>query len=168
MDLCTEWTCITVKGTQGGWVIIIFNNHTWGCTLYVLDTIVQGNISGLTKWETWSGAGIYLGHSLFHSRSAALVLNPATGQVSPQFHVAFDDEFYTVPFMREGTIHTKWTYLVQRSSQSVTPENIDVKDTLSTPDIEEDPSEKTTNAPRVALENNRIMITLSQSVQQVQ
>ena len=31
-----------------------------------------------------------------HARSIALVLNPRTGHVSPQFHVKFDDFFKTV------------------------------------------------------------------------
>ena len=49
----------------------------------------------------------------------------------------FDDEFYTVPFMREGTILPNWTDLVQRISQIYAPENIDLKGTWLTPDIEE-------------------------------
>ena len=84
--------------------ITLKNYHTWGCPVYVLGTIFQGDISGLTKWEPRSHAGIYIGHSTFHAGSVALVLNPATGHVSPQFHVVFDDEFSTVPFMREVTI----------------------------------------------------------------
>ena len=31
-----------------------------------------------------------------HARSVALVLNPRTGHVSPQFHLKFDDFFETV------------------------------------------------------------------------
>ena len=69
------------------------NHHTWGCPVYVLDTRLQGNLSGLTKWEPRSRAGIYLVHSPFHARSVYLVLNPATGYVSPQFHVVFYDKF---------------------------------------------------------------------------
>ena len=58
-----------------------------------------------------------------------MVLNPATGHVSSQYHVVFDDEFYKVPFMREGTIPPNWTDIVQRRSQSGAPDNIDFKDT---------------------------------------
>ena len=39
---------------------------------------------------------MYLGPSPNHARSVALVLNPRTGHVSPQFHVKFDDFFETV------------------------------------------------------------------------
>ena len=38
------------------------NHHTWGCLVHVLDAILQGNISGLTKWEPTSRAGSYLGN----------------------------------------------------------------------------------------------------------
>ena len=42
--------------------IYLKNHHIWGYTVHVLDAILQGNVSGLTKWETRSSAGIYLGH----------------------------------------------------------------------------------------------------------
>ena len=31
--------------------ITLKNNHTWGFPVYVLDEILQGNISVLPKWE---------------------------------------------------------------------------------------------------------------------
>ena len=55
--------------------------------------------------------------------------------------------------MREGKIHPNWTGLVQRSSQSVAPENIDLKDNWFIPDIEEYPRETTSHNPSVAPEN---------------
>ena len=76
------------------------NHHTWGCPVYVLDAMFQGNIAGLPKWETRSPAGIYLGHLPFNTVSVSLVLNQVTIHVSPQFYVVFDDEFSTVLFMR--------------------------------------------------------------------
>ena len=63
-------------------------------------------------WEPQSKEGMYLGHKSFHAESVALVLNPSTGHVSPKFHVVFDYEFSTVPFMREDTINPNLTYLV--------------------------------------------------------
>ena len=66
----------------------------------------------------------------------------------------FDDEFTTVPFMREGTIPPNFTDLVQRSSQSVAPENISLKDTWFKPDPGEDPSKTPIHEPSVAPENN--------------
>jgi hypothetical protein len=37
-----------------------------------------------------------MGLSLIHSSEVPLVLNMATGSITPQFHVVFDDEFSTV------------------------------------------------------------------------
>ena len=52
------------------------------------------NITSQHNWINQVGtlikSGIYLGHSPYHIGSVALVLNPETGHVSPQFHVVFD------------------------------------------------------------------------------
>ncbi|KAI2501363.1 hypothetical protein MHU86_13099 [Fragilaria crotonensis] len=50
----------------------------------------------LPKWEVRARMGVYLGISMQHARSVALVLNLKTGHVSPQFHVTFDPKFETV------------------------------------------------------------------------
>jgi hypothetical protein len=68
--------------------------HTFGCPAYVLDNNLQGGAS-LPKWDERARVGIYLGPSLQHARSIALILNLTTGHTSPQFHAAFDDEFTT-------------------------------------------------------------------------
>ena len=70
------------------------------------------------------------------------------------YHVVFDDEFYTVPFMREGTIPQNWTYFMQRRSQSGAPDNIDLQDTWFNPDLEEYPRKNPINKPSTATENN--------------
>ena len=49
--------------------------------------------------------------------------------------------------MRECTIPPNWIDLVQFSSQSGEPENIDLNDTWFTTDLEEDPQENPTNMP---------------------
>ena len=59
--------------------------HAFGCPTYVLDNSLQR-----------ARLGIYLGPSPSHARTVALILNPRTGHVSPQFHVKFDDFFETV------------------------------------------------------------------------
>ena len=106
----------TKKFTGKTTYITIKNHQTWGCPVYVLDEIFKVNIYGLPKWETCSRAGICLFHSPFNSISVALVLNPETGHVSYQFNLVFDNDFSTVPFMREGTIPPNWIDLVQRRS----------------------------------------------------
>ena len=64
-------------------------------SVFVLDNKMQSG-KKLPKWEVRSRMGVYLGMSMQHARSVALVLNLKTGHVSPQFHVTFDPKFETV------------------------------------------------------------------------
>jgi hypothetical protein len=59
-----------------------------------------------------SNIRVYLGHSPFHAGSVALVYNPYTGHISPQYHVVFDDDFTTVPYMEAGMIPPHWSDLL--------------------------------------------------------
>ena len=92
--------------------------HTMFCPCYVLDSRLHnvGSI-GLPKWEPQSNICVYLRHSLFHAESVALVYNPSTGHVSPQYHVVFDNDFTTVPYMEAGMIPPHWSDLLQSSSE---------------------------------------------------
>jgi len=88
--------------------------HTWGSPCYVLDRNLQlGTMKA--KWEPRSRLGIYLGHSPCHAGTVALVLNPKTLHVSPQFHVAFDDHFTTVPYLATGDMPPNWLEIVKKS-----------------------------------------------------
>ena len=78
--------------------------------------------------------------------------------------MVFDDEFSIVTFIREVTIPPNWKDIVQLISQKGAPNNIDLKDTLFTPDIEEYPRKTPTRVPKVALVNNKNEITLLQTV----
>ena len=69
--------------------------HAFGCPTYVLGNAFQSG-QGTPKWKHRSQLGVYLGPSPSHAQSVALMLNPRTGHVSPQFHVKFDDFFKTV------------------------------------------------------------------------
>ena len=69
------------------------------------------------KWDPCSRVGIYLDHSPTHAGSVALVLNPRTLHVSPQYHVVFDETFSTVPSIRDGTILSNWSDLVKESDE---------------------------------------------------
>ena len=69
--------------------------HAFGCPTYVLDDPLQSG-QGVPKWKQRARLGVYLGPSPSHARTVALILNPRTGHVSPQFHVKFDDFFETV------------------------------------------------------------------------
>ena len=52
--------------------------------------------------------GIYVGRSPAHASKVALILNPRSGHISPQFHVVYDDDFTTVPYLRTGKVPPHW------------------------------------------------------------
>ena len=63
--------------------------------MYVLKATLQ-DVKKLPKWSKRAYRGIFLGFSEQHHSTVALVLNPETGNVSPQYHVVFDERFSTV------------------------------------------------------------------------
>ena len=85
--------------------------------------------AGPPKWEPRSRIVVYLGHLPFHAGSVALVCNSTTGRVSPQYHVVFDDDLSTVPYMEAGTLPPNWEDLVKYSSEMATTTDVDLADT---------------------------------------
>ena len=59
--------------------------HTWVFPVCVLDSRLQDGHGNIPKWDPRARDGIYLGNSIVHTNSVALVLNPNTGHISPQF-----------------------------------------------------------------------------------
>ena len=56
-------------------------------------------------------------------------MNTRTDNVSPQYHVVFDDTFSTVEHKRKGTVQENWEKLVEEQSVLATQEKfILVKD----------------------------------------
>ncbi len=96
--------------------IIMLNFHTFGCPCYVLDHRLQSGIGTVPKWEPRTRMGIYVGHSPPHASNVALILNPRTGHVSPQFHVVFDDDFTTVQYLCTGMVPSHWADFVHSSA----------------------------------------------------
>ena len=88
--------------------------------------------------------------------------------MSPQFHVVFDGDFTTAPYLRKGTVPKNWELLVQNSRERSTDEFYDLTKTWfqaapdetaedlenvhlgSTPDIDE-ASESSAVSPRMTL-----------------
>ena len=104
--------------------------HTLFIPIYVLDARLQNSGgAGPPKWEPRSRIGVYLGHSPFHAGSIALVWNPTTGRVIPQYHVLFDDEFSTAPYMEADNIPPNWENLVKNSSKISTAQDFALEDT---------------------------------------
>ena len=107
----------------------ITNYHTLFCPVFVLDSRLQsaGGL-GPPKWEPRCRVGVYCGHSPLHAGNVALVFNPRTGRISPQFHLVFDDEFSTVPYMERGEVPPQWEDLCRNSYESA--EDDEVADAL--------------------------------------
>ena len=109
--------------------INVNNFHTWGCPVYVLEANLQSGGIVHPKWDPRSRLGIYVGRSPFHAGNVALVLNPQTGYISPQYHLVFDDNFSTISNLRSGTTPSDWITLVCTSSEKVTDEAYRLSDT---------------------------------------
>jgi hypothetical protein len=60
---------------------------------------------GYQKWSPKAQLGIFLGFSTLHS--SPLVMNVATGKISPQYHVIFYNKFETVISLKEGLLLEK-------------------------------------------------------------
>ena len=43
--------------------IFLKEYHTWGLTVFILESPLKGGLEGITKWEPMSITGVYLGHS---------------------------------------------------------------------------------------------------------
>jgi len=71
----------------------------------------------IPKWEPRAWMGLYVGRSPSHAAHVALIFDPSTGHVSRQFHVIFDDDFTTVPYLRTAAIPPYWAELVRASSK---------------------------------------------------
>jgi hypothetical protein len=74
-------------------------------------------IQWFQKWEPQAWMGLYVGHSPSHAANIALILNPCTGHVSPQFHVVFDNDFTTVPYLHSSQVPPFWADLVCASTK---------------------------------------------------
>ena len=78
--------------------------HTFGWSCYVLDHYLQSGNSIVPKWEPQAQMGLYVERSPSQTANMSLILNPQTGHGSPQFHVIYDHDFTTVPFLCTATV----------------------------------------------------------------
>ena len=99
--------------TSGVYESSLEDFHTFGSPCYVLDSRLHSGIGGVPKWEPRASLRIYVGLSPLHSTNVAMVLNPYTGLVSPQYHVVFDDHFLTLEGLRLNSVPESWTRLCE-------------------------------------------------------
>ena len=105
------------------------SSHKLFCPTYVLDAHVQSaRGAGPPKWELPSQIGVYLGHSPFRAGSVVLVWHPTTGRVSLQYHVVFNNDFSTLPYMKSITLTQNWEDIVKYSTEISTTKYINLAD----------------------------------------
>ena len=92
----------------------------------------------MPKWGPRSRLGIYLGHSPCHAGSVALVLNPKTLNVSPQYYIVFDDHLTTIPFLSKGQVPPNWKELVDSCSEHATDSDFDKAFEMAQEEITDD------------------------------
>jgi hypothetical protein len=92
---------------------------------------------------------IYVGGSPSHASNVALILNPHTGHVSPQFHVVYNDDFTTVPYLRTATVPPHWAELVCASSTIALYTEREVGTWQSTPELDVEPGDFTSDTANI-------------------
>ena len=100
---------------------ILHNTHVWGCPAYVLDPALQDG-KKLPKWKPRSRRGMFVGYSRNFAASVGEILNLTTKNISPQFHVVYDDWFTTT--YTDGNVEPAvWSDLVTYHREWVLIEN---------------------------------------------
>jgi hypothetical protein len=125
------------------------NFLTFGCPCYVFDHWLQSGTGKIPKWEPRTWMGIYVGRSPSHASNVALILNPCTGHVSPQFHVVYDDDFTTVPYLWTATVPPHWYELVRASSTIALYTEHEVETWQSIPELDVKPGDFTSDTARI-------------------
>jgi hypothetical protein len=94
-------------------------SHVFGCPVYVLDVSLQDG-KKIPKWSPCARLGLFLGFLDLHSSQVPLVLNRATGHISPQFHIIFDDTFETVNLLPlDQDLNQQWAQIFQMGRECI-------------------------------------------------
>jgi len=119
--------------------------HVFRCPVFVLEASLQDGHK-LPKWKPRSRMAVYLGLSPDHATTVPLVLNTATGLVSPPYHLVFDDHFTTVNCLHTNTIPSTWPDLFKNASTNYL--DTDIQDQHHLHDSWTDPSTDTSYTSR--------------------
>jgi hypothetical protein len=117
------------------------NFYTFGCQCYVLDHRLQSGTGKIPKWEPRARMVIYVGVSPSHASNVALILNPHMGHVLPQFHVLYDDDFTTVPYLCTATVPNHWAKLLRAFSKIALYTELKVGTLQSLPKLDVEPGD---------------------------
>ena len=92
------------------------DSRIFGCPAFVLNKSSQDNPSAAKKWTSRCWQGVYVGFSPMHASTVALIYNPSTKHVTPQFHVTYDEDFSTVTLSDPIALETRLAQLFNSSS----------------------------------------------------
>ncbi len=125
---------------------------------------MQSGIGQIPKWEPRSRMSIYVVRSPSHASNVGLILNPRTGHISPQFHVVYDDDFTTVPYLRTVSVPPHWEKLVESSAQIELYTEKQVDTWQSLPVLEKDPGDfSSDSSDAITLTANKVSEGAEQS-----
>jgi hypothetical protein len=88
---------------------------------------------------------VYIESSSSHASNVGLSLNPRTEHVSPQFHVVYDDDFMTAPYLCTAAVPPHWAELVEASSHLEVYTEWQVGTWQPLPELDVDPGDFTSN-----------------------
>jgi hypothetical protein len=92
------------------------DSRVFGCPAFVLNKVNQDNPSAAKTWASRCWQGVYVGFSPMHASTVALIFNPSTKHVTPQFHVSYDEDFSTVAFTDPSALESRLETLVNSKS----------------------------------------------------
>ena len=97
----------------------------WGCPAYVLDQRIQDGHK-IPKWEPKARRGQSVGASKLHASSVGVIRNLTTDNLSPQFHVVYDNYFETVHATKEKEPN-QWSDLIvsQREQAPINQDDLE-------------------------------------------
>jgi hypothetical protein len=101
--------------------------HPFGSPVYVLKSSLQ-SLKSHNKWEDRSRVGIFMCHLRNHVSSVPLILNTQSGNVSPQFHCIYDDDFSICK--RDAKFQSLCQFKAKLQSKPVALERIDALPTM--------------------------------------
>jgi len=124
--------------------------HTFGCPVFVLEPRLQQGLR-IPKWQPCSRQAIYLGHSPRHAQTVPIVLNRKTMLCSPQYHVVFDDQFSTVPYIDRSTAPPNWGELFHHHQTDVLADDPETASQIQlSPELLSDPSDSPAHSEGVS------------------
>jgi len=106
----------------------------WVCPVYVFHKSLQDNPSTAKTWTSCCWQGVFVGLSSLHASNVALVYNPLTQHMTPQFHLTSDESFSTTTSSVSTDLDSRLDSLFTNTSDGPYTTNMTAGDTYLFPD----------------------------------